>query len=215
MKHELIFNENSAYLLVECVDPRDAESVNNQYKYISRNIGRPFSMLIITVDDWNSQLSPWQAKAVFGNADFGGRAGETLRYTEELLPKIITEYGFSDNTEIVIGGYSLAALFALWCGYESGLFDGVAAASPSVWFDGWLDYISDKEFKAKAVYLSLGDKEEKTKNQRMAAVRRNIEAQYELLLKNGVKCVFELNEGNHFRDTDVRTAKAFLSVMRG
>lgn len=213
MKHELIYCDNSEYLLVECIDARDAESVKEQYDYICQHADKAFSMLIITVDDWNAQLSPWQAKAVFGNNDFGGKAGDTLRYIREHLPKIEREYGFTDEVKTVIGGYSLAALFALWCGYESGLFCGVAAASPSVWFDGWIEYVKGNTFTPKTAYLSLGDREEKTKNQRMATVRNNIELQFELLNESGVDCVFELNEGNHFKDADLRTAKAFLSIL--
>jgi len=30
-----------------------------------------------------------------------------------------------------------------------------------------------------------------------------------MLSKQGLKCILEWNEGNHFKDPDVRTAKAF------
>ena len=37
-----------------------------------------------------------------------------------------------------------------------------------------------------------------------------------LLLKNsGLNCILEWNEGNHFKDPDLRTAKAFAWVLGG
>ena len=47
---------------------------------------------------------------------------------------------------------------------------GVAAASPSVWFPGWPEYEAAHPIQTQRVYLSLGDREEHTKNQTMAAV---------------------------------------------
>ena len=58
-----------------------------------------------------------------------------------------------------IGGYSLAGLFALWTAYQTDIFKGVAA-SPSVWFPGFAEYMKKNEIKTDTVYLSLGDGEE-------------------------------------------------------
>ena len=80
-----------------------------------------------------------------------------------------------------IGGYSLAGLFALWAAYQTDVFKGVAAASPSMWFPGFADYMRENIIHAKFVYLSLGDKEEKTRNPVMAAVGDRIREAYGLL----------------------------------
>ena len=40
-----------------------------------------------------------------------------------------------------IGGYSLAGLFSLWAAYQTDVFSGFAAASPSVWFPGFIEYM--------------------------------------------------------------------------
>ena len=63
--------------------------------------------------------------------------------------------------------------------------------------------------KIKAVYLSLGDKEEKTRNPVMAQVGNAIRSIYQHLSKSGVNCTLEWNEGNHFREPDMRIAKGF------
>ena len=39
------------------------------------------------------------------------------------------------------------------------MFRGVAAASPSVWYSGWMDYAGQRKPKAGRIYLSLGDAE--------------------------------------------------------
>jgi hypothetical protein len=66
---------------------------------------------------------------------------------------------------------------------------------------------------AKSVYLSLGDKEEKTKNPMMAQVGNAIRKMHELLLSQGIDTVLEWNPGNHFVDSDKRMVKGFVWLM--
>ena len=65
------------------------------------------------------------------------------------------------------------------------------------------------EIHCKAVYLSLGDKEEKTRNPVMATVGNCIREAGDFLKKNGIDTILEWNPGNHFKDADLRTARAF------
>ena len=64
----------------------------------------------------------------------------------------------------------MAALFSLWSAYKSNTFLGIAAASPSVWFSGWEEFMNNNTPLSNTIYLSLGDTEEKTKNKVMCAV---------------------------------------------
>jgi hypothetical protein len=48
----------------------------------------------------------------------------------------------------------------------------------------------------------------------MASVGNKIREAYELLSNQGVKCILEWNEGNHFQDADIRTAKAFSWIIK-
>ena len=48
----------------------------------------------------------------------------------------------------------------------------------------------------------------------MAKVGENIRWAYSLLKKQGIDCLLEWNEGNHFRDVDLRTAKAFSWILQ-
>lgn len=118
------------------------------------------------------------------------------------------------DRRVFLGGYSLAGLFALWAGYQTDRFSGIAAASPSIWFPGFDEYMNSHTIHAGSVYLSLGDREERTRNQVMSAVGEKIRKAHELLTRQGVTCALEWNSGNHFKDADLRTAKAFAWVMR-
>ena len=199
-------NRDADTVLIQPVDGHDLAGIENEVALIAANCGKSFHLIAVKVDNWNTDLSPWQAPAVFGKEDFGAGAAQTLARIETLC---------SDGSKnYYIGGYSLAGLFALWAAYRTDLFKGVAAASPSVWFPGFADFMKENEIKTGAVYLSLGDKEEKARNPVMATVGDRIRKAHALLLKRGVNCVLEWNEGNHFKDADVRTAKAFAWVIK-
>jgi hypothetical protein len=65
------------------------------------------------------------------------------------------------------------------------------------------------------VYLSLGDKEEKTRNPVMRTVGDCLRRQYELLsAEPQVECTLEMNQGNHFKEADIRTAKGFAWLLK-
>ena len=192
-------------VLIQMVDGHDLKMIENEIAVIRQNTSKDFHLIAIEVNDWNSDLSPWAAPAVFGNRDFGGLASDTL---EE-----VKKYCKDDSKTYYIGGYSLAGLFALWTAYQTDILRGVAAASPSVWFPGFSDYMKERTICTKAVYLSLGDKEEKTKNAVMATVGDRIREAEKLLEEQKVDCILEWNQGNHFKDADIRTARAFAWIL--
>ena len=193
-------------VLLQPVDEHDAALIENEIAVIRDGFGEDFRLAAFRVRDWNTDLSPWKAPAVFGRADFGTGAEETLNR--------IAEYCADRTKTYYIGGYSLAGLFALWAAYQTDLFRGVAAASPSLWFPGFTEYMQEHEFRSRHIYLSLGDREEKTRNPVLATAGEKIRASHALLMEQGADCFLEWNEGNHFRDADLRTAKAFLWVMK-
>ena len=73
--------------------------------------------------------------------------------------------------------------------------------------------MKENDIRTDKVYLSLGDREEKTRNPVMATVGDRIREAKIILKERDVKCILEWNEGNHFKDADIRTAKAFSSVL--
>ena len=111
--------------------------------------------------------------------------------TEQVIPTLKQQYPLPENVKITLGGYSLAGLFALWASTQTDLFYGTAAASPSVWFPDWMKFEQRHPIQAQHVYLSLGDKEERTKNTIMAAVGDNIRTLHSRLTERGADCTLE------------------------
>ena len=204
---------SSDVLLIQPVDDHDIAVLDSEAEWITKlTEGAGFTLAAFKVDDWNADLSPWEAPPVFGNEGFAGGAEKTLEYvTDTLVPELTG----GRDVKLYIGGYSLAAFFALWAVYKTDIFSGAAAASPSVWFPGWADYAVDNKLKADRIYLSLGDKEEKTGNPVMRTVGDNIRRQHELLAADPAcaECILEMNQGNHFKEPDLRTAKGFAWLL--
>lgn len=144
-------------------------------------------------------------------------AGQGIRLHgwRRLCRASVGSISIKEDCKVVLGGYSLAGLFALWAATQNDALYGVAAASPSVWFPGWPEYEAAHPIQAQRVYLSLGDREEHTKKQTMASVGDNIRALHTALTRRGTDSALEWNAGGHFKDADLRTARAFVWVMEG
>ena len=209
-----IYGEPHAeYLLLQMTGEHELQSMESEVTAIAQSAHR-FLFAAIPVESWNDALSPWKSPAVWGKQGFGGNAMDTLHFlTERVMPTLKQQFDLPENIKIILGGYSLAGLFALWASTQTNLFCGIAAASPSVWFPGWMEFEQQHPIQAQRVYLSLGDKEERTKNAVMAVVGDHIRTLHSQLTARGVDCTLEWNSGGHFKDADLRTAKAFRWAM--
>ena len=199
------------YLLIQPVDEHDIEVLDNEVAEIQDNTDKQFSLIAFKIEDWNNELSPWEAPPAFGNKSFGSGAKDTLEFIEsKLIPTVKEKYYLDDEIKFILGGYSLAGLFSFWSTYKSNIFSGIAAASPSVWFNGWEEFMENNTPLSNTIYLSLGDNEEKTKNKVMSAVGDNIRKQEQLLKNNNINTILEWNKGGHFSNSELRVAKAFV-----
>ena len=181
---------------------------------------RPFWLACFASDDWNRDYSPWPAPALFAKEPpFAGGGPKMLDWIETaLLPELAAKTGRAPTPRATaILGYSLAGLFALWAFYESGLFGLAGSCSGSLWFDGWEKHAAAKAAPAGSrVYLSLGDREEKVRNPRMAAVGDATRRTASLLEAdpNVAKATLEWNTGGHFNGAPHRIAKGLAWLMR-
>ena len=209
-----IYGEPHAeYLLLQMTGEHELQSMESEVTAIAQS-AHHFLFAAIPVESWNDALSPWEAPTMWGKQGFSGKAGDTLRFlTEQVIPTLKQQFHLPENIKIILGGYSLAGLFALWASTQTDLFYGVAAASPSVWFPDWMEFEQQHPTQARRVYLSLGNKEERTKNAVMAAVGDNIRTLHSRLAERGADCTLEWNSGGHFKNADLRTTKAFRWVM--
>lgn len=85
-----------------------------------------------------------------------------------------------------------------------------------MWFPGFPEYAKIHELTSRSekLYLSLGDRESKTRSKVMEPVERNTAELHEYYRSLGIDTVFELNPGNHFHDPAGRLAKGIVWVLR-
>lgn len=174
------------------------------------------TLAVARVDDWNRELSPWQAEKCLRNGgDFGGRAGEYLDRLAREIPEFEQKCGLTPARRAICG-YSLAGLCALYALYATDIFCGAVSASGSLWFDGWLDFMRRNAPKKPetCAYLSVGDREARTRNSRLAGVEDCTREAAKIFAAQGVRTEFALNPGNHFRDCGLRLARGVDGLFR-
>ena len=192
-------------VLLQPVGDHDLPGLQSEVSAIRSMTDAPFRLIAVKVGSWNRDLSPWPAPPVFGQEPFGDGAAATLAQLLRLCADAEKTY--------FLGGYSLAGLFSLWAAFQTDVFVGVASASGSLWFPGFDAYTAAHHIKSGSVYLSLGDKEEKAKHPVLASVGGRTREACALLRAQGIRCALEWNPGNHFREPELRTAKAFAWLL--
>lgn len=204
---KILGNPNSSRTYIRLSGIFENDSLNDEYLKIKATLkGQDFCIIILPINDWDKDLTPWPAKDS-NNRNFGSNASDTMsKIIDIILPEYEKEYPCQDRQYYLVG-YSLAGLFALWVSYQTDLFYGIVAASPSVWYPGWLDYITEHKCLATKVYLSLGTKEHKTRNESMSKVADNIAIQSSILTTQNVINTLEWNPGNHFSEVSERLIK--------
>ena len=166
--------------------------IEDECRLISEMSSVPFCMVAFEVTE--ADLRPTGAE-------------DTYQYLERtLLPYI------KDNIHplrLILGGYSLGGLFALWSVTRTDAFDAVFAGSPSLWMEGWNEYADAHPLKVRYAYMSLGDKEECTRKQPFCIIGDRVRLQHkrhEAQLGTD-HCILEWNEGGHFNEIEMRKAK--------
>ena len=65
-------------VLIQPVGKHELPWIENEVREIHRLTSADFKYIAVEIDDWNDELSPWKAPAVFKDACFGGGAVKTL-----------------------------------------------------------------------------------------------------------------------------------------
>lgn len=177
--------------------------------------GKDFTLAAISGLNWNRDLSPWETPEIRNNRHgFGGADEYIKKLTNEIMPEIRAKLGFEPEYT-AIAGYSLAGLFALYAAYKTDVFSRIASVSGSLWFPGFTDFAETHDFvkTPDRIYLSLGEDEAKTRDKNLAPVLKNTEFLADLYKSQNIPTIFELNPGNHFTETILRTAKGIKSLL--
>lgn len=179
----------------------------------------PFALIAVTPKSWEEEFSPWAAPALSrktpaftggGDKYLRDLAGPILQECEERLPLL------PGRENRALAGYSLAGLSTLYALYQTETFAALGSVSGSLWFEGFLDYMEKMTPRCRdtRVYLSLGNKEEKSRHPLMRQVgdktRRAIEV---LEAQLTAPCTLEWNEGGHFDGVSERLCKAIRWMM--
>ena len=178
-----------------------------------------FGVNIVAISgiDWNDNLTPWSAEGVFRKAKpFGGHASIFLKeLRDEYIPAIESSMGIKD-AERFLAGVSLSGLFAVWAAFTADIFQGIASISGSLWYDGFADWCLSRPLSpsVRKVYLSLGDREKKTKDARMATVEDATRLTARALREKGARVEFVLEENTtHFSPIVPRLEKTFEALF--
>ena len=207
----LLYNEGNEpkMLLIQTLGEQERDSIDSEVAMISEATGVSFVMAAFAIVDWEVELTPWHDLAVSKRQAVGEHAFDTLDYiTKSLIPYLQEQFG---QLPVVLGGYSLGGLFSRWAASKAECFEAVAAVSPSLWINAWCDFSDAHAVHARYVYLSLGDREEHTRNKAFAHVGNKIRWEHEHLRQvlGPDHTTLEWNTGNHFVDGARRTAKGF------
>lgn len=205
--------DKNAPLIVFNTFEGDGEGV---YKELQNMGCTSINLLVVGNIDWNHDMSPWYMSSIYSKEkSFSGGADEYLKLLiDEILPKAkeLIE-GVPKFTGIA--GYSLAGLFAVYTMYKTDVFDRVACMSGSLWFSDFIEYCKGNEYKRlpDKIYFSLGDKEANAHNPVLKTVQDKTIELSEYFKSLGSEVIFELNPGNHFTDTILRSAKGIKAIL--
>ncbi len=171
-------------------------------------------LMVFEVGDWDRDFSPWPARGMDEDHPLGDGGPSTLaRLESEIVPLAKKELG---DVPLIIGGYSLAGLFALWSFFESEAFEGAVCCSGSLWMDGWMPYMEEhKANRPGCVYLSLGGKEEKSPHPLLKTIGDCTRRADAILSKDPLLYAekLEMNKGGHFADSAKRLAKGIVWAL--
>ena len=178
--------------------------------------GARIDLLCVYGLNWNHDMTPWYCPPVMkGDAPYTGGADEYLKLlTGKIIPKALTLISGKPDF-IGIAGYSLAGLFALYSLYHTDIFSRAASMSGSLWFPDFEEYVLSHSMKAvpEKLYLSLGDKEAKTRNPYLRTVQEHTERIAAYYRDAGISVTWEMNPGNHFKDAERRIQKGILAIL--
>lgn len=229
-KINLYFTKNvnltSNLLLLPIINEEEGNNIFNLVKSkCSNNKLDNFIILTISNFSWNDDLSPYYQEDVLKNkysSDFKGKGDIFLnKIVNDILPKV-REYLFLKHniklSNIGIGGYSLAGLFALYSLYQVDIFSFALINSASLWFNNFIKYIKANKISKNVsnIYISLGNKEHLTKNSTLSKIKDltlEVVNYLSSLDDPKIKICYKENEGNHFKNNVLRVADSIIYIV--
>ncbi len=187
------------------------------YKEVKKFTTKDFSLVVISNLEWDNDMAPWDIPPItkFDTPCKGGAEEYLNELIEQIIPEAEKYINGIPNWRGLVG-YSLAGLFSIFSIYKTDIFNRFASMSGSLWFPKIIEYISENEMIAdpQCIYFSLGDKECRTNNPFLKVVQKNTEEIYNIYSSYGINCYYELNPGNHYCNSEERTAKGINWLLK-
>ena len=175
-----------------------------------------FALAAIGNLQWDDDMTPWPIPPIAPGAApcAGGAEAYLALLTGTILPEVIKHMSQAPGS-LALSGYSLGGLFALHALYHTDIFERVACVSGSLWYPGFVEYARTHEMRRRPerLYLSLGDREGRTKNPVMKPVEENTRLLSDWYQSIGIPTVLEMNPGGHFRDVQGRMARGIARML--
>ncbi len=190
---------------------------NSLYRAL-QNIKSPDHTLVaINGLKWNRDMTPWDCPPIsrFDTPCTGGADAYLQILIGEIIPKVEDGLG-GQPTWRGVAGYSLAGLFTVYAPYQTDVFSRIASMSGSLWFPDFKEYVFSHDMKRRPdhIYLSLGDKESKTKNPFLSTTQDNTAEIQKFYADQGIDSIFQLNPGGHHSNSMKRTATGIDWILR-
>lgn len=192
--HIFTDNRQPRALIIKPSGPFEWRCLAEECETIKGMTDMPFTMCAFDMDNLDSFRQPDNV---------------TLNHiTHAIVPMLRKRYGV---IPIILGGYSLGGLFAMWASTTTDIFAAIAACSPSLWADWWDSYANVYPTQAQWVYLSVGDTEDKTRKSPFCRMGEVLRAQHQRVISQlgADQCTLEWNKGGHFDDIEQRKAKGY------
>ncbi len=189
---------------------------------LAREMGRricPALLIVVEPTDWDFDFSPWPAPSLRpGQPPFPGGADARIRLMEERVkPAVDARYPTLPGPENTgIFGYSLGGLAALYALYTSRAFGMAGCLSGSLWYEGFVDFLRARQAPAGArIYLSLGRKEERSRNPYLSRIGACYQEAHELLRRQlGEERVrLVMHDGGHATEVDRRMLAGLMALL--
>lgn len=183
-----------------------------------QKIGSPdCNLLSVGGLNWDHDMTPWYCPPLTkGDTPCTGGADDYLKVLlDEILPEALARID-GEPEFFGLSGYSLAGLFAIYAMYNTDRFSRICSMSGSLWFPDFREYATSHPLvrKPDRLYLSLGDRESRTRVKLLKPVQENTEFLADFYREQGIETEFELNPGNHFQEPELRSAKGIAAILK-
>ena len=121
-------NPSASTVLIQPVDDHDLEEMETELNEIRKQGKADFQLIAVKVDNWNQDLSPWEASAVFGREGFGdGAAAISFRTMCGSQKNVLYRWIFAGGIILSLGGISDGYLCRCCSSISVCLVSGISA----------------------------------------------------------------------------------------